>query len=294
MNIEIDPGAGPCFGVEKAIQKAESILQEESVLYTVGDLIHNEEEVERLEGLGMKTIGMDQALSGKYRKVLFRAHGEPPISYQKAEEAHINVADATCPIVIQLQKKVASIYNEIKGQNAQIVIFGKKNHPEVISLLGHCENSALIIESIEDLDHLNYSRSIHLFSQTTKYRSEYYQIKQGIEKQFAKASLKTSSHLFFNDSSCSIVAKRDEQLRNFIQGKDLIVFVSGSKSSNGKQLFQICKKSGVESHFISRIEELNKEYLLSKKNIGISGATSTPKWLLQKVSLRVRELRGES
>lgn len=290
MNIEIDPGAGPCFGVEKAIQKAESILEKESVLYTVGDLIHNEEEVERLEKLGMKTIGMDQAISGQYPNVLFRAHGEPPRSYQRAADAQIKVSDATCPIVIQLQKKIAETYQEIRETNAQIVIFGKKDHPEVISLLGHCDASAIIIGTMADVEQLDLKNPIHLFSQTTKYRSEYYKVKEEIEKLLEESSLTDSSHFYFNDSSCKIVARRDEQLREFILGKDLILFVSGSKSSNGKQLFQICRNSGIESHFISRIEELKSEYLEGKLKIGISGATSTPKWLLEKVKLEVELL----
>jgi len=290
MNIEIDPGAGPCFGVEKAIQKAESILHEESVLYTVGDLIHNEEEIERLEKMGMKTIGLDQALSGKLDNVLFRAHGEPPVSYQKANQANIKVTDATCPIVIQLQKKIAKTHHEVKGTDAQIVIFGKENHAEVVSLLGHCEGSAIIIESLKDVERLDLSSPIHLFSQTTKYRSEYFKIKDKIQQLIEDSALKESSHFYFNDSSCKIVARRDEQLRDFIQDKDLILFISGSKSSNGKQLFQICKDSGIESYFISRLEELKMEYLKGHLNIGISGATSTPKWLLEKVSLRVEEM----
>lgn len=290
MNIEIDPGAGPCFGVERAIEKAESILNEKSVLYTVGDLIHNEAEVERLEKLGMKTIAMEQAISGEYPNVLFRAHGEPPSSYKNAKNANVQVEDATCPIVINLQKKVAETYSEIKDSKGQIILFGRKKHPEVISLLGHCDNSAIVIEKLEELDIIDFSIPIYLFSQTTKYRSEYCQIKEEIEKRLTALNLTDSSHFIFNDSSCKIVARRDEQLRSFLEDKDLILFVSGSKSSNGKQLFQICKNTGVETYFISRIEELNKECLVDKKNIGISGATSTPKWLLEEMRSRVIEL----
>lgn len=290
MNIEIDPGAGPCFGVEKAIQKAEAILKEESELYTIGELIHNEEEVERLEKMGMKTIALDQALSGNYPNVLFRAHGEAPASYQKAEKAHIKVTDATCPIVIQLQKRIAHTYQNIKGQNAQLLIFGKKSHPEVISLLGHCENTAIVLENMDDVSQLDLSKPIYLFSQTTKYRSDYYLVKEAIERRLADSNKEASSHLFFNDSSCKIVARRDEQLRDFIQGKDVLIFVSGSKSSNGVQLFQICKDSGIDSYFVSRIEELKMEWFEGKNQMGISGATSTPKWLLEKVRSRVEQL----
>lgn len=293
MIIEIDPGAGPCFGVARAIEKAESILKEKSVLYTVGDLIHNEAEVERLEKLGMTTIGMEQAISGEYPNVLFRAHGEPPSSYKNAKTANVEVEDATCPIVINLQKKIAKTYSEIKSTKGQIILFGKKKHPEVISLLGHCDNSAIVIEKLEELTVIDFSIPIYLFSQTTKYRSEYYRIKEEIENRLAELNLTDSSHFIFNDSSCKIVAMRDEQLRSFVEDKDLIIFVSGSKSSNGKQLFQICKNTGIETYFISRLEELNKEWLVDKKNIGISGATSTPKWLLEEMSSQVTELVSE-
>ncbi len=290
MKIEIDPGAGPCFGVERAIEKAETILKEKSVLYTVGDLIHNEAEVERLEKIGMKTIAMDQAISGEYPNVLFRAHGEPPSSYQNTKDARVEVEDATCPIVINLQKKIAKTYSTIKNDKGQIILFGKKNHPEVISLLGHCENTAMVIEKLEDLNSIDFSIPIYLYSQTTKYRSEYFLIKKEVEHRISELNIKDSSHFNFHDSSCKIVARRDEQLQDFVEGKDLILFVSGTKSSNGKQLFQICKNTGVESYFISRIEELKKEWFLSKDNIGISGATSTPKWLLEQMSSRVKEL----
>lgn len=294
MKIEIDPGAGPCFGVERAIEKAESILKEKSVLYTVGDLIHNEAEVERLEELGMKTIDMDQAISGDYPNVLFRAHGEPPSSYLNTKNANVEVDDATCPIVIALQNKIAKTYAAIEEGRGQIILFGKKKHPEVISLMGHCENKAIVIENLEELKQIDFSIPIYLFSQTTKYRSEYYKIKDEIEKRLAELGIVDSSHFIFNDSSCKIVARRDEQLRGFVKDKDLVIFVSGSKSSNGKQLFQICKRTGVESYFISRIEELRKEWFVAKNNIGISGATSTPKWLLEEMSLRVKELVSAS
>lgn len=293
MKIEIDPGAGPCFGVERAIEKAESILKEKSVLYTVGDLIHNEAEVERLEKLGMKTIAMEEAVSGDYPNVLFRAHGEPPSSYLKTKNANVEVDDATCPIVIALQKKMAKTYAAIEEGRGQIVLFGKKNHPEVISLMGHCDNKVIVIERIEELGFIDFSIPIYLFSQTTKYRSEYYLVKEEIEKRLVELNILDSSHFVFNDSSCKIVARRDEQLRSFVEDKDLILFISGTKSSNGKQLFQICKNTGVESYFISRIEELNKDYLIGKMNIGISGATSTPKWLLEEMSSRVKELATE-
>lgn len=293
MKIEIDPGAGPCFGVERAIDKAESILKEKSVLYTVGDLIHNEAEVERLERLGMKTITMDQAISGDYSNVLFRAHGEPPSSYVRVKKAKVELEDATCPIVINLQKKIAETYAEIKDAKGQIVLFGNKKHPEVISLMGHCDNKAIVIENLEDLSLIDFSIPIYLFSQTTKYRSEYAQIKERIEKELLRINILASDHFIYNDSSCKIVARRDEQLRSFVEDKDLIIFVSGTNSSNGMQLFQICKNTGIETYFISRLEELHKEWFAAKSHIGISGATSTPKWLLEHVSLRVKELASE-
>lgn len=292
MKIEIDPGAGPCFGVERAINMAEELLNKKQSVFCVGDLIHNEQEIQRLESLGMKTIHLSDIESISDSTIMFRAHGEPPSSFLWAEKNAIKITDATCPIVQNLQEKIENTYQQIKGQKAQIVIFGKRTHPEIISLLGYCEGEAVIIETFSHLDSLDFSKPIYLFSQTTKYRSDYYQVREEIIKRLEAKGYDSASHLIFQDSSCKIVARRDEQLRAFLQEKDLLIFVSGSKSSNGRQLFQICKNSGIPSYFISHIDEIKVEWFRGKQNIGISGATSTPNWLLKKAQEKIEEFEN--
>lgn len=286
MIISIDPGAGPCFGVQNAIDKAEEVLKEDSQLVCMGDLIHNEAEISRLSKQGMKTLSVNEVLDQKPQTVLFRAHGEPPESYELMKTQQIDIIDATCPIVLNLQKKIRETHQLLKTSIGQIVIYGNRLHAEVISLMGNCENSAIILENIEEVRKLDLSIPIYLFSQTTKYRSTYLKIRDEILKRMASEKI-DSSQLHFFESSCKIVARRDEQLKEFIKDKDLLLFVSGSKSSNGHQLFQICLASEIESHFISHPEEIKEEWFFQKKNIGISGATSTPKWLLEKAEQQI-------
>lgn len=286
MNISIDPGAGPCFGVQKAIDKAEEVLKNHSALICMGDLIHNEAEIGRLSELGMKSQSIEQVLKQKPEIVLFRAHGEPPSSYDLLSKEKIEVIDASCPIILNLQKKIREAYKKCRINNGQIVIYGQKDHAEIISLQGNCKNSAIIIENIEDIHNLDFSRPTYLFSQTTKYRSTYKKIHNRIIDKMKSEGI-DSSLLHFSDSSCKIVALRDEQLKEFIKDKDVILFVSGSKSSNGKQLFQICKSIQPKSYFISQTEDIKPEMILGKENIGVSGATSTPKWLLEDVAARL-------
>ena len=286
MIITIDPGAGPCFGVQNAIDKAEEVLKENTPLVCMGDLIHNEAEISRLSELGMQTFSINEVLDQKPQTVLFRAHGEPPESYEQMMSLNINILDATCPIVLNLQKKIKETHQLLKNSPGQIVIYGNRSHAEVISLLGNCKNSAIIIENIEDVDKLDLSKPIYLFSQTTKYRSTYLKIRDEILKRMVSEKIDSTQFHFF-ESSCKMVARRDVQLQDFIKDKDLLIFVSGSKSSNGHQLYQICQASGIESHFISHAEEVKAEWFPQKKNIGISGATSTPKWLLEEVEQQI-------
>lgn len=289
MKISIDPGAGPCFGVQNAIDKAEEVLNEKSSLICMGDLIHNEAEIKRLSELGMKSQTVEQVNEQKPNAVLFRAHGEPPSSYKLMEKQNIKIIDATCPIVLNLQNKIKKAFEKCKKGNGQIVIYGQKDHAEIISLQGNCENSAIIIESIEAVEKMDLSNPIYLFSQTTKYRSTYKKIHDRIIERMASIGL-DSSQLHFSDSNCKVVASRDEQLQEYVKDKDVVIFVSGSKSSNGKQLFQICKSLQEDSYFITQIDEIKMEMLFGKKNIGISGATSTPKWLLDDVAEHIKSM----
>ncbi|NOR85996.1 MAG: 4-hydroxy-3-methylbut-2-enyl diphosphate reductase [Bacteroidales bacterium] len=289
MKVQIDPGAGPCFGVKRAIKIAKDTLEKKTQLLCVGDLIHNEQEINRLKNLGLKTLSLAQAINSSDQKILFRAHGEPPSSYKNAERKGKTILDATCPIVASLQKEIQEIYRETQNTNAQIVIFGNRNHPEIISLLGFCEGKAIIIEKTDDLNKVNDHQNIHLFSQTTQYNSNYLLIKEAIIKNILALGLNLQEHFFFHDSSCKIVAQRDEQLKEFFQDKDIILFVSGKKSSNGKQLFKICQQSGIESYFISQVSDINPKWFQRKENMGISGATSTPYWLLEDVKNNVEK-----
>lgn len=289
MKITIDPGAGPCFGVQKAIDKAEEVLKENKGLVCMGDLIHNEAEISRLSELGMKSQTVDEILDQKPDTILFRAHGEPPASYDLMSKKEIKVIDATCPIVLNLQKKIRKAFDECKSNGGRIVIYGQKNHAEVISLQGNCDNSAIVIENLADVENLDLSKPVYLFSQTTKYRSTYQKIYDGIVERMSRENI-SSSQLHFSDSSCKIVARRDEQLQDFVKDKDVVLFVSGSKSSNGKQLFQIAKNVIQETYFITQASDIQAEMIQGKTNIGISGATSTPKWLLEDVAKKLERL----
>lgn len=291
--IKIDPGAGPCFGVERAIQVAEKALDQEPTLYSMGDIVHNEEEMLRLERMGMETISFDQALQKKPQKVLFRAHGEPPASYKKMQEEGIEVKDATCPIVLRLQKDIAKVYEATKGNNSQILIFGKRNHPEVVSLLGHCADTAVLIEHSSDLERIDFDKTLYLFSQTTKYKSDYMVLRNNIIAALEQRGKDPDTSFIFHKSSCRIVANRDTQLRDFVQDRDLMIFVSGAKSSNGKQLFNICKQVQPNSYFVSRPEDIELDWFQGYKHIGVSGATSTPLWLLEKVKAHIENICKE-
>jgi len=290
MKIEIDPGAGLCFGVKRATAMAEKILLQEDKVFCMGDLIHNEQEIKRLERLGMKTIKLSDIPTITSPKVLFRAHGEPPSSYAILKKNNKEIIDASCPIVLSLQKQIASTYEKTKNTATQIVVYGDKNHPEIISLQGHCNDRAVIIEHLEDLKDLDLNKPIHLFSQTTKYRSAYYRIRKKIEELLRENKIDLATHLSFHDSSCKIVAERDQQLKEFLRSKDVLVFVSGSKSSNGRQLFQICTNSSTPSYFVSNPDDIKASWFRVKENIGVSGATSTPYWLLKKAKQTISEL----
>ncbi len=291
MKVEIDPGAGPCYGVERAIEIAEQVIHEKNHLLCVGDLIHNEQEMERLENLGLETVDLKVAISSHPPSILFRAHGEHPASYKAALAKGIKIIDATCPIVKKLQKQIEETCFRLKRNGGRIVIFGTKNHPEIISLMGFCEGNIIIIERLDEVDSLDLENPIYLFSQTTKYHSEYLLIKKRIQARLKAKGFQSSTHLIFHDSSCKIVAKRDKQLGEFIKNKDIIVFVSGKKSSNGKQLFQICLQSKIPSYFISKPEDLVPDWFRGKVNIGVSGATSTPYWLLELFKKRMESLK---
>jgi 4-hydroxy-3-methylbut-2-en-1-yl diphosphate reductase len=285
MEIEIDKQSGFCFGVVNAIQSAEEELKKGDVLYCLGDIVHNGSEVERLEKLGLITINHEQFAQLHDVRVLLRAHGEPPSTYEIAKKNNITIIDATCPVVLKLQTKIKTQYHEMPDRT-QVVIFGKEGHAEVNGLVGQTDNKAIVIEKIEDLSKVNFDKDIRLFSQTTKSVDEFNELVEEIKRK-----LNALQSFEYNDTICRQVANRIPNIRKFAAHHDLILFVSGKKSSNGKILFEECRKINPNSFLIAEPEEIKLEWLQGQiNNVGICGATSTPKWLMEKVEMKIKEL----
>lgn len=277
MKIEIDESSGFCFGVVNAIKKAEQELETSSQLFCLGDIVHNGQEVRRLASKGLKTIEHAQLELLFDEKILFRAHGEPPSTYALAEQHRLKVIDATCPVVLMLQKKIKKAYQENAG--VQIVIYGKIGHAEVNGLVGQTDGTAIVIEGEQDLDKIDFSKDILLFSQTTKSVDGFNSLVAALN---AVKPPQTTFRYF--DTICRQVASRIPNIREFAAKFDLVFFVSGTKSSNGRVLFRECKQVNPNSHFISDLDEIDFSLLTNVKTIGICGATSTPKWLMEQVA----------
>lgn len=287
--IEIDNGSGFCFGVTTAIRKAEEELDDTGQLYCLGDIVHNTAEVERLANRGLETITHDDLEHLKDVKVLLRAHGEPPETYETARRNRIEIIDATCPVVLKLQQRIRATYSSGEpGKPApQIVIYGKRGHAEVLGLVGQTQGQAMVIEHIGEIDKIDYSRDIYLYSQTTKSVQEFQRIVEAIRQRVEPGVTFRSF-----DTICRSVANRIPQIREFAARHELILFVSGVKSSNGRILFAECKDANPDSHFISSEGDIDPTWLMGKERIGICGATSTPSWLMQRVSDTVHQLTG--
>ncbi|MGL5637106.1 MAG: 4-hydroxy-3-methylbut-2-enyl diphosphate reductase [Bacteroidales bacterium] len=284
-HIEIDSNSGFCFGVVNAIKKAEEALNNGIELACLGDIVHNGQEVKRLEIKGLNTINYNDYFSLKNgRKVLLRAHGEPPAIYEYAKNENIEIVDATCPVVLQLQKKIRNKYETLKPLNVQIVIFGKPGHAEVVGLIGQTNDSAIVIENKNDLDKIDFSKGVCLFSQTTKSVDEFNQIVELIKT-------KLSHNLIFEhyDTICRQVSNRIPNIKEFVRNFDLVLFVSGKKSSNGKVLFEECKKVNPNTIMITDEAELPIDLISKAERIGICGATSTPRWLMEKIEQQIKE-----
>lgn len=271
LKVQIDPNSGFCFGVIYAIQMAEDILAEQGYLYCLGDIVHNDEEVERLEKRGLRIIGYDTYRDLKNEHVLIRAHGEPPATYQIALENNLHLIDASCPVVLKLQNRIKTSYDK----QEQIYIYGKHGHAEVKGLLGQTDNQAVVFESIDELLQHELPPNITLYSQTTKSTSSFYKIKEYLETQGYVVAA--------NDTICRQVSNRDKDLRRFASRFDKVVFVSGTKSSNGKVLYQVCQDTNPHTYFISKVEELSPAMFTPGDSVGICGATSTPMWLMENV-----------
>ena len=289
MEITIDQNSGYCFGVEFAIQMAEDELRESGSLYCLGDIVHNAMEVERLHKLGLKIINHDDLKNLRNTKVLIRAHGEPPETYQIAMENNIELIDASCPVVLKLQNRVNNEFRKMEEEDGQLVIYGKKGHAEVVGLTGQTRDKAIVVMEDEDLEQVDFTKPITLFSQTTKSTQGFYALKAKIE---AKLAAESAGEAYFkaNDSICRQVSNREPNLRRFAAENDVILFVSGKKSSNGKALFAVCKQVNERSHFIENADELAADWFKPDDKVGICGATSTPTWLMEEVKEKAAEM----
>ena len=271
LSVDIDGNSGFCFGVVYAIEMAEEILNEEGHLYCLGDIVHNDEEVLRLEKKGLKVINHEDLGHIRNAKILIRAHGEPPSTYKLAIENNLELVDASCPVVLKLQNRIKNSYD----RKERIYIYGKHGHAEVVGLLGQTNNEAVVFQDITELDLREIPQNITLYSQTTKSTDKFYEV--------TRTLMDAGINVKANDTICRQVSNRDRELRNFVTRYDKIIFVSGTKSSNGKVLYNICKESNPHTFFVSRKEQLDKRWFMPGEKIGICGATSTPMWLMEEV-----------
>jgi 4-hydroxy-3-methylbut-2-enyl diphosphate reductase len=271
LQVTIDSDSGFCFGVVYAIDMAEEILLEDGYLYCLGDIVHNDEEVERLKAKGLKIIDNEDLKTLKNEKVLIRAHGEAPETYKVALENNITLIDASCPVVLKLQNRIKTTHDA----NEKILIFGKHGHAEVIGLQGQTNNEALVFQDIKELENVELPQKFTLYSQTTKSTDKFYQIKEEL--------IGKGYEVKANDTICRQVSNRDKDLPDFVKKFDKIVFVSGKKSSNGKVLYEVCRKNNPATYFISKAEDLEIMMFNPGDKIGICGATSTPMWLMEDV-----------
>ncbi len=294
MQVTIDKNSGYCFGVEFAIKMAEDEMENEETLYCLGDIVHNDMEVKRLSEKGLVVIDRAQLHDLSNCKVLIRAHGEPPETYKLAIENNIELIDASCPVVLKLQHRVKNAFDKMERENGQIVIYGKKGHAEVIGLTGQTLEKAIVVTQDSDLDQLDFTRPITLFSQTTKSTKGFYALSEKIENRI-KATKEELTEVDFNsnDSICRQVSNREPQLQRFAQENDVILFVSGKKSSNGKALYQVCLSENPRSYFIENEEEIEEEWFQQVERVGICGATSTPMWLMEQVKTYVNGVSQE-
>ena len=289
MKIEIDQGSGFCFGVTRAIGKAEEELNKDGHIYCLGDIVHNGKECDRLQRLGLATINHEELKNIRQSKVLLRAHGEPPSTYLLAQKNEIEIIDATCPVVLHLQERIKKEYDNDKEHKKQIVIFGKNGHAEVLGLVGQTEGTAIVIESVADLRKLDFDKDICLYSQTTKPLDEFRRIVEYIQQ-----NISSNATFTFYDTICRQVANRMPNIREFANRHDVILFVCGKKSSNGRVLFKECKDANPKSYMIDTANEIDIRWLQDCNSVGICGATSTPKWLMEECKIRIEELLGSN
>ena len=285
MYVEIDKNSGFCFGVVRAISKAEAALDElGGEVYSLGDIVHNRMEVQRLEELGLRTVTHEDMEHLAGRDLFIRAHGEPPTTYRRAEELGIRVIDATCPVVAQLQRKVVAAHEQMKRIGGQVVILGKRGHAEVVGLAGQVEEATIVVEREEDLLQIDFSRPIFFLSQTTQSLSLFWSLANSMKER-----LQSEDMLTVDDTICRRVSNREKALSEFVTRFDVVIFVCGKKSSNGRVLFNVCCKHNEHCYNIEEESELQAEWFEGCHSVGICGATSTPAWLMTRVADAIRE-----
>lgn len=275
LKVHIDQHSGFCFGVVYAIEMAEEILDEQGYLYCLGDIVHNDEEVNRLTQKGLKIIDHDQLQLIHDEKVLIRAHGEPPSTYELAIKNNLTLIDASCPVVLKLQNRIKNSFDK----EEQIYIYGKHGHAEVVGLLGQTNNKAVVFQDISELDIPSLPKNLTLYSQTTKSTDKFYEINKILQENGISVNT--------NDTICRQVSNRDKELREFADKFDKIVFVSGTKSSNGKVLYNVCKDKNPNTYFVSNPEQVDPSWFSNNDTVGICGATSTPMWLMEEVKAKI-------
>lgn len=287
MRIEIDDKSGFCFGVVRAITQAEEALSEGGTVYSLGDIVHNRIEVQRLEQLGLRTVTHAEMSGIAGSRLLIRAHGEPPATYARARELGIRVIDATCPVVARLQRRVIQAHEAMKTVGGQVVILGKRGHAEVVGLTGQVEEPTIVIEGPDDLRLIDFERPIHFLSQTTQSIALFEEL--GAEM---KRRAKNPDAVRIDDTICRQVANREQYLTDFARRFDVVIFVCGRKSSNGKVLSEVCRSANAYTHVVEEPAELDPSWFEGRQSVGICGATSTPKWLMQQVARKVAEITG--
>ena len=287
MIVEIDPNSGFCYGVVRAIHMAEKELQSGNTLFSLGDIVHNEPEVARLNRSGMRTINHCDLAHLHNVKILIRAHGEPPETYRMAADNSISVVDATCPVVLNLQKKVHRAYLKSQKNNGQVVIYGKPHHAEVNGLVGQTQNTAIVINSVDEIGQIDVTRPVYLFAQTTMTIEGLQCIRAAIEQKRSEQCTGDNIPFQVNDTVCRHVSNRGPQLTDFARHHDVVVFVSGRKSSNGKALYEVCLKANPRTFLVTSPGDIDLKWFAGASTVGVCGATSTPRWLMEEVSDRI-------
>lgn len=286
MIVEIDTNSGFCFGVVRAISLAEEALKDVgSKIYSLGDIVHNLKEVQRLEGLGLQRVTHEDMAKVAGCRLFVRAHGEPPTTFERAKELGIEVVDATCPVVAALQQRVIKARDMMKEHGGQVAILGKRGHAEVVGLTGQIKEEIVVIEGVEDLALLDYERPIYLLSQTTQSVALFNQVAAMIRERLWDEDL-----LVAEDTICRRVANREQSLREFASRHDVVVFVCGKKSSNGKVLYEVCRKANRKSYCVEDESEMSEEWFAGCESVGICGATSTPLWLMEQIAEKIKNM----